>query len=295
MSDSTRRAERFEAERVRLRGVAYRMLGSLSEAEDAVQEAWLRFDRADTDSVDNVSAWLTTVVSRLCLDQLRRRRSRREVGADLQDAGDRDADIDVAGDPEREAQLADSVGLALLVVLETLSPAERLAFVLHDLFGVPFDEIAPLVDRSPMATRKLASRARNRIKGPPAPSEIDRARQRKVVEAFLAASRQGDFEGLVAVLDPDVHLRVDPQILPVGVTAEARGARTVAARAKAFSRGVTAPVALSLIDGSVGLILAPNGRLQLAQTFKVVDGKITEIELIADPDRLDALQLAVLD
>jgi len=294
MSESTWRAERFEAERARLRGVAYRMLGSLSEAEDAVQEAWLRFDRAETDTIDNVSAWLTTVVSRLCLDQLRRRRSRREDAADLRAAGEGDADPD-AVDPDREAQLADSVGLALLVVLETLSPAERLAFVLHDLFGVPFDEIAPLVDRSPMATRKLASRARNRIKGPPAPSEVDRARQRKVVEAFLAASRQGDFEGLVAVLDPDVHLRVDPQILPIGVSAEARGAHTVAARAKAFSRGATSPVALSLIDGSVGLILAPNGRLQLAQTFTVVDGKITEIELIADPQRLEALQLAVLD
>ena len=293
MTEANWRAERFDADRPHLEAVAYRMLGSLSEAEDAVQEAWFRFDRSDTHGVDNLTGWLTTVVSRVCLDHLRTRRSRREDSADVQSTGATRPDPG-AVDPEREAQLADSVGLALLVVLDTLTPAERLAFVLHDLFGVPFEDIAPLVGRSATATRKLASRARNRVKGPPVPSRFDLARQRTVVEAFLAAARGGDLAGLVAVLDPDVVLRVDRTILPAGLAAEVRGAEAVAARAAAFASRA-AVTDLSLVDGAVGLVVAPNGRLLLVETFTIVDGRITAIDLIGDPDRLDALDLAVLD
>jgi RNA polymerase sigma-70 factor (ECF subfamily) len=273
--ESEWRAARFEADRAHLQAVAYRMLGSLSEAEDAVQEAWFRFDRADTSGVDNLSGWLTTVVSRICLDHLRARRSRREdtVATDPSDGGSVGPLHATEIDPEQEAQLAESVGLALLVVLETLTPAERLAFVLHDLFALPFEEIAPVVGRSAAATRQLASRARRRVQGPPDPTPVDRARQREVVEAFMAAARGGDVHGLLAVLDPDVELRVDAVLLPPGLAAEARGAEVVASRAASYAhRGPS--TRLMLVDGQVGAVVAPNGHLLLVQTFTIVDGRI---------------------
>src|SRR5512143_3501416 len=252
--------ERFEENRPRLRGVAYRMLGSLSEAEDAVQEAWLRLTRIDTATVENLGGWLTTVVSRVCLDMLRSRKSRREepIGAPVTEpSAARDAD------PEGEAVLADSVGVALLVVLDTLTPAERLAFVLHDLFGVPFDEIGSIVGRSPDAATQLASRARRRVRGSPAPSDAGRARQREVVEAFLRAARGGDMNGLLAVLDPDAVIRIDGAARlatgaadAAGTTREIRGASTWVKQFIALSRGLRF-VQPAVINGSVGLILAP--------------------------------------
>jgi RNA polymerase sigma-70 factor (ECF subfamily) len=291
--------ERFEENRPRLRGVAYRMLGSLSEAEDAVQEAWLRLDRIDPASVENLGGWLTTVVSRVCLDVLRSRKSRREepIGAQLSGPSV------VAGegaDPEGEAVLADSVGVALLVVLDTLAPAERLAFVLHDLFAVPFDEIGSIVGRSPAAAKQLASRARRRVRGAPARSDAGRARQREVVEAFLRAAHAGDLEGLLAVLDPDAVVRIDGAARlatgaadAAGTPRELRGASTWAKQFIALSRGLRS-VQLALIDGSVGLILAPRGRLSRALTFTSTNARVTRVEVIGDPARLRELDIAVL-
>jgi RNA polymerase sigma-70 factor, ECF subfamily len=286
-------AERFEAQRPRLRAVAYRMLGSLSEADDAVQESWLRLSRADTSDVENLNAWLTTVVARVCLNLLRARDTRREepFGPRLPEpivgrAG--------GGDPEHEALLADSVGLALVVVLDTLAPAERLAFVLHDLFGVPFEEIAPVVGRSPAAARQLASRARRRVRATaPAPAP-DLHRQREVVDAFFAAARGGDFDALVAVLDPDVVLRSDGGAARPASAVVVRGARAVAAQALAFAH--LSPYARpALVNGAAGVVVAPQGKLASVMGFTVADGRIVEIDAFTDPQRLRGINLAVLD
>ena len=283
-------AEQFEEHRSHLRGVAYKMLGSLSEADDAVQESWLRLSRADTSEVENLRAWLTTVVARVSLNVLRSRRTRREEPLDIR-VPDPVVSRDDGTQPEHEALLADSVGLALLVVLDTLAPAERLAFVLHDMFGVPFDEIAGMVDRSPAAARQLASRARRRVQGAAPVPDADLAAQRRVVDAFFAAARDGDFEGLVAVLDPDVVSRGDGG---PGASAVARGARDVAARALTFAR--LAPfVRPALVNGAAGAVVAPRGEPFSVMGFTVVGGRIVEIDAITDPERLRALDLAVLD
>jgi RNA polymerase sigma-70 factor (ECF subfamily) len=281
MNERDRMAERFEAHRTRLRAVAYRMLGSLSEADDAVQEAWLRFNRADTGDVDNLGGWLTTVVSRVALNMLRARRTRREEPLGVEPIVD---PLD-APDPEHEALLADSVGLALLVVLETLSPPERLAFVLHDLFGVPFDEIAPIVDRSPEAARQLASRARRRVRGENAVPDADRDTHRAVVDAFLAASREGDFDALLALLDPDVVLRADMGAAEIRTV---RGAAAVAAQARTYSElGLRAqPV---LVNGAPGALSVMDGKPFSLGTMTVRGGRIVAIDIIADPERLAAL------
>ena len=289
--------ERFEENRPRLRGVAFRMLGSLSEAEDAVQEVWLRLNRIDGATVDNLSGWLTTVVSRVCLDMLRSRKLRREepIGAQVTEP----IVVGQGMDPEGEAVLADSVGVALLVVLDTLTPAERLAFVLHDLFGMPFDEIGSIVGRSPAATKQLASRARRRVRGLPAPSDPGRTRQREVVDAFMRAVRAGDLDGLLAVLDPDAVIRIEAAARINAPAAEAdqaqelRGASTWARQLLAMSRGVRS-VQPALINGSVGLLLAPRGKLSRALTFTFVNSKVTQIEVIGDPARLRELDIAVL-
>jgi len=283
--------ERFEEHRLRLRGVAYRMLGSLSEAEDAVQEAWLRLSRSETAAVENLGGWLTTVVSRVCLDMLRSRKSRREEPTDAQVA-----EPIVRGegaDPEGEAVLADLVGVALLVVLDTLTPAERLAFVLHDLFAMSFEEIGPIVGRSPEAARQLASRARRRVRGAPAAPDVQRERHREVVEAFLAAARAGDLEGLLAVLDPNAVLRIDAAAAESGTTRELTGASTWAKQFIAMSRGLRF-VQPALINGSVGLIFAPGGKLSRALTFTFTNAKVTQAEVIGDPARLRELDIAVL-
>ncbi|GAA0387400.1 sigma-70 family RNA polymerase sigma factor [Microbispora corallina] len=288
MDEGDRLAERFEEHRARLRAVAYRMLGSSSEADDAVQDAWLRVSRAGAGGVDDLGAWLTTVVARVCLNMLRTRAHRRE------DPLDGRADPTAGGDPEQEAVLADSVGLALLVVLDTLTPSERIAFVLHDMFAVPFDEIGPMIDRSPAAARQLASRARRRVRGETAVPDADLVRQRRVVDAFLAASRGGDFEALVAVLDPEVALHADAAVGPTPAPVVLRGARSVAKGAFLASARArfTQP---ALVNGSVGLVMAPRGRLSLVLGFAIADGRITAIDIIADPDRLRGLHLAVLD
>jgi RNA polymerase sigma factor (sigma-70 family) len=289
-------AERFEEQRGHLRAVAYRMLGSLSEADDAVQEAWLRLSRADTSNVENLGGWLTTVVGRISLDMLRSRSSRREEPLDAQ-VPERTASRADGGDPEQEALLADSVGLALLVVLEALAPAERLAFVLHDMFAVPFDEIAPIVGRSPDAARQLASRARRRVhgvsgrEGTDLVPDVELSRQRDVVDAFLAAARGGDFEALLAVLDPDVVLRTDRAARRPGMPAEIRGAATVAEQAVRGRARAAQPV---LVNGAVGVIVAPRGRLLMVLDFTIADGKIVAIDAIADPERLRPLDLAML-
>ena len=288
MSEQEALAERFEASRAHLRAVAYRMLGSLSEAEDVVQEAWLRLSRSDTSEVDNLGGWLTTVVARVCLDQLRARQARREEGAEPE-VVERRAD---RPDPEQEALLADSVGLALLVVLETLPPAERLAFVLHDLFDLSFDEIAPLVGRSEDAARQLASRGRRRVQGAPVTPESDRARQRKVVEAFLAAARGGDFEALVAVLDPAVVMRADPSLVPRGTPREIRDVSFIAKRA---IQGGARTARAAVIDGVVGVLVAPLGRLTLVMKMTFAGDRIVAIDAIAARERLAALELAVLE
>jgi RNA polymerase sigma-70 factor (ECF subfamily) len=278
--------------------VAYRMLGSLSEAEDAVQEAWLRLNRTDAGTVENLGGWLTAVVSRVCLDMLRTRKSRREepIGAQVTEP------IVVRGegaDPEGEAVLADSVGVALLVVLDTLTPAERLVFVLHDLFAIPFDEIGSIVGRSPDAARQLASRARRRVRGSPSSSDAARARQREVVEAFLRAARAGDLQGLLAVLDPDAVVRIDAaaridaRAAEAGMAREVRGASMWAKQFIALSRGLRL-VQPALIDGSVGLILAAGGKLSRALTFTFTNAKVTRVEVIGDPVRLRDLEIAVL-
>ena len=287
--------DRFEAHRSHLRGVAYRMLGSLSEADDAVQEAWLRLSRSDTSGVENLAGWLTTVVARVSLDMLRSRKSRREASLDAT-PGEPVAEGQGSVDPEQEAVLADSVGLALLVVLENLTPAERLAFVLHDLFAMSFDDIAPVVGRSPAAARQLASRARRRVHGRDTVGNADVKRQREVVEAFLAATRKGDFEALLAVLDPNVVRRADAAVVPAGAPRELRGAEAVAKGALAGSRRAgSVPFALALIDGNVGVVVAPRGRLRMAVAFEIRGGKITTLDIIADRERLARLHLALLE
>jgi RNA polymerase sigma factor (sigma-70 family) len=283
-------AERFEEHRTRLRAVAYRMLGSLSEADDAVQEAWLRLNRTDASAVENLGAWLTTVVARISLNMLRSRKTRREepLAGRLPDPL-----IDrVDGmDPEHEALLADSVGLALLVVLETLSPAERLAFVLHDIFAVPFDEIAPIVDRSPEATRQLASRARRRVRAERTVPDADLETQREVVEAFLAASREGNFDRLVAVLDPDVVVRAD---FGAGGSQETRGAEAVARQALGYAQ-MGLKMRPALINGVPGAVAFRNGEPFSIGAVTVRNGKIVELDFLADPERLRLLDLTILD
>jgi RNA polymerase sigma factor (sigma-70 family) len=275
----------FEAERGRLRGLAYRMLGSAAEADDAVQEAWLRLNRVD--SVDNLAAWLTTVVSRVCLDVLRSRKARREEPFEVFPEPVDDAD------PADEAALADAVGRALLVVLDALGPAERIAFVLHDLFAVPFDRIAPVLDRTPVAAKKLASRARHRVRGTSPLPPADLARHRRVVDAFLAAARGGDLAALLDVLAPDVVRRADAAALPAGAALETRGARAVAEETQVF--GTRARFAeAALVDGAVGVVVAPRGRLVLALAVAVDGERVTAYEVIADPARLAALHVTLL-
>ena len=286
-------ASRFEEHRPHLRGVAYRMLGSLSEADDAVQDTWHRFSRTDTSDVENLGGWLTTVTARVCLNHLRTRGRRREEPLDVHVP---DPIISSAGgvDPEHEVVLADAVGLALQVVLESLVPAERLAFVLHDMFAVPFDEIAPIVGRTPTATRQLASRARRRVQEAPATPDADLAAQRTVVDAFFAASREGDFDALVAVLDPDVLLRSDGGTLRPEASVLVRGAETVAGRALMFSQ-LSPFVRPALINGAAGVVVAPEGQAVSVMAFLVRDGRITEINVIVDPERLATLDLTALD
>lgn len=285
MSEKNFLADRFEADRTRLRGVAYRMLGSLPEAEDAVQEAWLRLSRTDTAGVDNLSAWLTTVTSRVCLDMLRSKKSRRE-GA-LLDGG---PEPSISGEEaiERETILADSVGLALLVVLQALGPAERIAFVLHDLFDMPFDAIAPIVDRTPEAARQLASRARRRVRGGESLDPVQIA-QKSVVDAFLTASRTGDLAGLMAVLDPNVVVRADV-FAGGGQTRELRGAEKVAA----FYDGLAVMARTVLIDGVIGAVVAPRGKLYAMLDIRIENGRVVEITVTGDPERLAAVEVSVL-
>ena len=284
MPEQTFLADRFEADRPRLRGVAYRLLGSLSEAEDAVQEAWLRLSRADARGVDNLSAWLTTVTSRVCLDMLRRRKSRREDA--LTDAG---PEPSVSGEEaiERETILADSVGLALLVVLQALSPAERIAFVLHDLFDMPFEQIAPIVERTPDAARQLASRARRRVRG----GELDATQtaQRSVVDAFLTASRTGDLAGLMAVLAPDVVVRSDV-LGGGGQVRELRGAAKVAN----FYNGLAQTARTALVDGAIGAVVAPLGQLARVLDIRIENGLIVEIFVAGDPERLAGVEVSMV-
>ena len=278
-------AQRFEAHRAHLRKVAFRMLGTTEEADDAVQEAWLRMSRAGAGGVDNLGGWMTTIVGRVCLDVLRARNARRE-----ELLGDREPEAGSGPrrgrNPEEDVELADAVGLALLVVMETLEPAERVAFVLHDMFDLPFDEIAPIVGRTPVATRQLASRARRRVQGAPT-SGMDRGRQREVVEAFLAAARAGDFETLVAVLDPDVVFRCDPMAIRMGGPAEAHGAAAVAGFFKGRADGGVA----GLIDGDVGILVPVKGRMLLVLEVTFGGGKIAGLKAVADRDTLAAMTL----
>ena len=286
-------AERFEGHRTRLRSVAYRMLGSLSEADDAVQEAWLRLSRMQADEIENLGGWLTTVVARVSLDMLRARNTRREDPLDLRvpepivDRADGTA-------PEHEALLADSVGLALLVVLETLKPAERLAFVLHDVFGVPFDEIAPIVDRSTEAARQLASRARRRVQGERTMPDADIETQREVADAFVAASREGDFEALLELLDPDVVMRVDRGPVPARVPREVRGAEAVASRAMDGAR-LGRELRPALVNGVAGMVVLRDGEPVLVGAVTVRNRRIVAMDILADRDRLRELDLTVLD
>jgi RNA polymerase sigma factor (sigma-70 family) len=289
-------AERFQAHRPHLLAVAYRLLGSRSEADDAVQGAWLRLSRADTSGVDNLGGWLTTLVARECLDLLRARTSRREdpLGVHLPDPIVSRQD---GTDPEQEALLAEGVGLALLVVLETLTPAERVALVLHDMFAVPFDEIALIVGRSPAAARQLASRARRRVQGAARVPDADLARQQKVVDAFFAAARDGDFQALLAVLDPDVVVRADAGAVPLGAWGAVRGAAAVAEQVRitgGFGR-LARFARPALVNGAAGVVLAPGGRPVAVVGFTVKGDKIVEIDVLADPVRLQQLDLAVLD
>ncbi|MBD0746365.1 sigma-70 family RNA polymerase sigma factor [Streptomyces sp. CBMA152] len=287
-------AERFEADRAHLRAVAYRMLGSLSEAEDAVQDAWLRVSRADASDVENITGWLTTIVARVCLNVLRARKSRPEESYEADAVPDVAAGPQERVDPEQEAVLAESVGLALLVVLDTLAPDERLAFVLHDMFAVPFDQIGLLIERTPAAARQLASRARRRVKGSsPAPA-ADLARRRPVVDAFLTAIRGGDFETLVTLLHPDVVLNADRWVIPTPEPVVLDGGHTVAKAAMA-AIGRAQFTGVALVDGQVGLAMAPYGRLVIVLCFTIVDGGITEIDVIADPDRIAGIEIAALD
>jgi RNA polymerase sigma-70 factor (ECF subfamily) len=290
MSDQEFLAQRFEEERPRLRAVAYRMLGSLAEADDAVQDAWLRLSRADTSEVENLAGWLTTVVARVALNLLRSRKSRREESLDTR-VPDPIVDPADGTNPEHEALLADSVGLALLVVLETLTPAERLAFVLHDMFAVPFDDIAEIVDRTPEATRQLASRARRRVRGTPTP-DGDLSAQWEVVDAFLAAGRNGEFEALLAVLDPDVELRADGGL--EGLSRYVRGAETVASQAMMWSR-VDLTLKRALVNGAPGTVSLRDGKPFSVAGLTIRAGRIVEMDILADPARLARLNLAVLD
>jgi RNA polymerase sigma factor (sigma-70 family) len=286
-------AQQFEEHRAHLRAVAYRMLGSASEAEDAVQESWIRLGRTDVSAVENLRAWLTTVVGRVCLDMLRTRTSRREAPLDVRVP---DPVISRADDPESNAMLADAVGLALLVVLETLEPAERLAFVLHDVFGMPFDEIAPIVDRSPAAARQLASRARRHVQRKAPTADADLHQQRRVVDAFLAAVGEGDFERVIAVLDPSIVLRADGGAL-AGASRLVRGAKTVAAQAASFSwtkLGLSNQVVL--VNGNVGVVCRrPDGKLFSVIGFTIAGGKIVEMYILADPERLSRLDLSAIE
>lgn len=282
-------AERFESNRPHLQAVAYRMLGSLSEADDAVQEAWLRLSRADADGIENMGGWLTTVVARVCLDMLRSHTARREESLDA-DMSEPMVNRESGSDPEHEALLADSVGLALLVVLNTLTPAERVAFVLHDMFAVPFDDIAPTVGRSSTAARQLASRARNRVQSPAAVPNDTLTRQRAVVDAFLAASRNGDFEALLAVLDPDVVLHADRAEVIADTPDEIRGASAVS-KLLAGRAQLAQP---ALVNGAVGVVVAPRGQLLLVLSLTIMGDKIVTIDVVADPTRLNQLDLTIL-
>jgi RNA polymerase sigma factor (sigma-70 family) len=288
-------ASQFEQNRSHLRAVAFRMLGSLSEADDAVQEAWLKLSRSDASSIDNLGGWLTTVVSRVCLDMLRARNARREDALDTQapEPTPRRDTVKPRPDPEQETMLAESVGLALLVVLDALQPSERISFVLHDLFGVSFEEIASILGRAPTAARQLASRARRRIQGAQMASSAEIVAQRKIIDEFLAALRAGDVERLVAVLDPDVVIRTDSIAQPVEGMREVRGARNWAPSAIAAARGARA-ARPALIDGSVGLIVAPGGRLFRVLRFTFANGKIAAFEVIGNPEHLRRLNLGLL-
>ncbi|HEX8035937.1 MAG TPA: sigma-70 family RNA polymerase sigma factor [Ktedonobacterales bacterium] len=283
-------AEQFEAHRSHLRAVAYRMLGSQTEADDAVQESWLHLSHSDTSGVENMGGWLTTIVARVCLDMLRSRKSRREEPMDTY-VPDPLVSREDGIDPEHEALLADSVGLALLVVLDTLTPAERLAFVLHDMFDVPFEEIAPIVGRSPTAARQLASRARRRVQGAETAPDADITPQREVVNAFLAASRSGDFEALLTLLDPEVVFRADPAAVLAGSSSEIRGASAVAKQFSGRARGAQP----ALINGAVGLTVAWRGQLFLVLRLTVTGGKIVAIDAVADPASLSQLDVAAFD
>jgi RNA polymerase sigma factor (sigma-70 family) len=293
MDDNDRLAEQFEAQRTRLRAVAYRMLGSLGEADDAVQEAWIRLSRTDAAAIENLAGWLTTVVSRICLNVLRARRSRPEQPLDVH-VPDPIVSRSDGVDPEQQALLTDSVGLALLVVLDALTPAERLAFVLHDMFAVSFDDVATIAGRSPEAVRQLASRARRRVQGAPAVPDSDLTRQREVVDAFFAAARGGDFDALVAVLDPDVEIRSDGGPTRQRATRILRGAAEVASSALSYAQPSLSlrPV---LVNGAAGVVVVgPRGRPFAVIAFTVIGGKITAINALADPERLAQLDLAVI-
>ncbi len=284
MTDEEWLAARFEENRPKLRAIAFRMLGSLPEAEDAVQEAWLRLSRTETSGVENFGGWLTTVVSRICLDMLRTRKSRREeFDAALTErvAGDEDG-----SDPEREAVVADSVGLAVLVVLEMLSPAERVAFVLHEMFAMPFEQIAPIVGRTPAAARQLASRARRRVRGVSNVSPLEVARRRKIVDAFLTASRDGDFAALIALLDPNIVLRADSTAVKFGAETDVRGAESVAKQFAGRARAAQP----AMVDGTPGLVWAQNGKARVAFAFTFANGKIAAIELFAERERLERVE-----
>lgn len=288
MTDRTTLAGRFEADRSRLQAVARRLLGSHAEAEDAVQEAWLRLERTEPGSVDDLSAWLTTVVSRICLDRLRSRQARPEQPVD--DGAPREPTIGEAG-PEQEAVLADSIGSALLVLLERLSPGERVAFVLHDVFAVPFEDVASVLDRSPEAVRQLASRARRRVQGAHPVSGVDLVRQRELVEAFLMAARGGDFDGLLAVLDPDVVLRPDPAALRMGSLRHTRGAPAVAT---ALAGGAQA-ARLALVDGVPALVWAPGGTTRGVIHFHVASDRIVALDVTGDSERIGNMEVVLLD
>jgi RNA polymerase sigma-70 factor (ECF subfamily) len=285
-------AGRFEENRGHLRAVAYRMLGSASEADDAVQEAWLRLSRSGATTIENLGGWLTTVVSRVCLDMLRSRTAKREEA--LETGVTKTIAISRQADPEKETLLADSVGFALLIVLDRLDPAERLAFVLHDMFAVSFDEIASILGRSPEAARQLASRARRRVQGASAVPTASLTEQRRVADAFLAAVRAGDFEGLIEVLDPDVVVRIDEAAARPGAPREIRGARNWAKGAIAFSQQLAGDIRPMLVNGEVGLVWAPRGHLLRVLRFSIADGKIAKVDVIAEPTRLNELELAIL-
>jgi RNA polymerase sigma factor (sigma-70 family) len=278
-------AEQFEANRRHLRAVAYRMLGLVGEADDAVQETWLRLSRSDTSAVENLGGWLTTVIARVCLDMLRARKTRRE-----EPIGPHVPELAAHDDHERDAEMADSVGAALLVVLETLAPAERLAFVLHDMFAVPFEEIAPIVGRTPAAARQLASRARRRVQGTREVADLDLDRQRKIVDAFLAASRNGDFEGLLAVLDPDVVLRADQAAQRLGSLAEIRGATAVAETFKGRAQAARP----ALVDGEIALAVIMGGRLRIVLRLTIAGERIAAVEAVADAERVGLFEVEVL-